>query len=77
MSKSTKRKHPLKKDSNQIDRNENNINKQLTEIRLNKHKNYLQSKNLEREIEIIQTKKSVKMYISPQKELFKRRAVVE
>ena len=77
MSKSTKRKHPSKKDSNQIDRNENNINKQLTEIRLNKHKNYLQSKNLEREIEIIQTKKSVKMYISPQKELFKRRAVVE
>ena len=39
--------HP-KKDSNQIDKNENNINKQLTEIRHNKHKNYLQSKNLER-----------------------------
>ena len=36
-----------KNDSNQIDKNENNINKQLTEIRLNKHKNYLQSKNLE------------------------------
>ena len=39
--------HP-KKDSNQIDKNENNINKQLTEIRHNKQKNYLQSKNLER-----------------------------
>ena len=77
MSKSTKRKHPSKKDSNQIDRNENNINKQLTEIRLNKHKNYLQTKNLEREIEIIQTRKDVKMYISPQRGLFKRRAVVE
>ena len=37
-----------KNDSNQIDKNENNINKQLTEIRLNKHKNYLQSKNFER-----------------------------
>ena len=37
-----------KNDSNQIDKNENNINKQLTEIRLNKHKNYLQSKNVER-----------------------------
>ena len=37
-----------KKDSNQIDKNENNINKQLTEIRHNKHKNYLQSKKLER-----------------------------
>ena len=37
-----------KNDSNQIDKNENNINEQLTEIRLNKHKNYLQSKNLER-----------------------------
>ena len=37
-----------KKDSNQIDKNENNINKHLTEIRHNKHKNYLQSKNLER-----------------------------
>ena len=39
MSKSTKRKHPSKKDSKQIDKNENNINK---------HKNYLQSKNLKR-----------------------------
>ena len=37
-----------KKDSKQIDKNENNINKQLTEIRHNKHKIYLQSKNLER-----------------------------
>ena len=32
----------------QIDKNENNINKQLIEIRHNKHKIYLQSKNLER-----------------------------
>ena len=37
-----------KKDSKQIDKNENNINKQLTEIRHNKHKIYLQSKNLEK-----------------------------
>ena len=37
-----------KKDSKQIDKNENNINKQLTEIHHNKHKIYLQSKNLER-----------------------------
>ena len=37
-----------KKDSKQIDKNENNINKQLTEIRHNKHKTYLQSKNLGR-----------------------------
>ena len=49
MSKSIKRKHyPSKKDYNQIDKNENNINKQLPEIRHNKHKNYLQSKNLEK-----------------------------
>ena len=48
MSKSTKRIHPSKKVSKQIDKNENNINKQLTEIRHNKYKNYLQSKNLER-----------------------------
>ena len=38
----------IKKDSNQIDKNENKINKQLTEIHHNKHKTYLQSKNLER-----------------------------
>ena len=37
-----------KKDSDEIDKNENNINKQLTEIRHNKHKKYLQSKNLDR-----------------------------
>ena len=48
MSKPTKRKHPSKKVSKQIDKNENIINKQLTEIRHNKYKNYLQSKNLER-----------------------------
>ena len=36
------------KDSVQIDKSENNINKQLTEICHNKHKNYFQSKNLER-----------------------------
>ena len=48
MSKSTKRKHPSKKDSKHIDKNENNINKQLTEIGHNKHKNDLQNKNLER-----------------------------
>ena len=36
------------KDSKQIDKSENNINKQLTEICHNKHKIYLQSKNLER-----------------------------
>ena len=48
MSKSTKRKHPSKKKTKQIDKNENNINKQLTEIRHNKHKIYLQSKNFER-----------------------------
>ena len=47
MSKSTK-KHASKKKTKQIDKNENNINKQLTEIRHNKHKIYLQSKNLER-----------------------------
>ena len=35
-------------DPNQIDKNENNMSKQLTKIRLNKHTNYLQSKNLER-----------------------------
>ena len=39
-----------KKDSNHVDKNENNINKQVTEIRRNKHKNYLQSKNIERNI---------------------------
>ena len=37
-----------KKDSNQIDKNENSINKQVTATRHNKYKNYLQSKNLER-----------------------------
>ena len=37
-----------KNGSDQIDKNENNINKQLTEIRHNKQKNYLQSKTLER-----------------------------
>ena len=37
-----------KKDSNQIDKNENNINKQLTETRHNNHENYLQSKNLKK-----------------------------
>ena len=37
-----------KKDSKQIDKNENNANKELTEIRRNKHKIYLLSKNLER-----------------------------
>ena len=42
------RKHPSKKDSEQIDKNEYSINKQLTEIYHNKHKIYLQSKNLER-----------------------------
>ena len=34
--------------STQIEKNESNINKQLTEIRRNKHKNCLQSKNLVR-----------------------------
>ena len=48
MSKSTKRKHPSKKDSELIDKNEYSVNKQLTEIYHNKHKIYLQSKNLER-----------------------------
>ena len=38
----------LKKDSKQIDKNENNISKQLTEIRHNKHKIHLESKNLDR-----------------------------
>ena len=51
-----------KKDSKQIDKNENNINKQLTEICHNKHKNYLQSKIVERNRNR-QTMKSVKMYI--------------
>ena len=37
------------KNSKQIDKNDSNINKQLTEIRHNKHKNYLQSKSLERD----------------------------
>ena len=37
-----------KKGSNKIDKNENKINKQLTEICHNKHKNYLQSKILEK-----------------------------
>ena len=45
MSKSTKRKHPSKKDFEQIDKNEHSVNKQLTEIYHNKHKIYLQSKN--------------------------------
>ena len=45
---SPKEKSIKKKDSKQIDKNENNINKQITEIRHNKHKNYLESKNLER-----------------------------
>ena len=35
-----------KRDSKPIDKSKNNINKQLTEIRHNKHKNYLQNKNL-------------------------------
>ena len=50
MPKSTKRKYASKKkvDSKQIYKNKNNINKQLTEIRHNKHKNYLQSKNLKK-----------------------------
>ena len=42
----TKGKHPSKKNSKQIDKYENNINKQLIEIRHNKHRIYLQSKNL-------------------------------
>ena len=63
MSKSTKENVHQKKESEQIDKNEININKQATEIRHNKHKNYLQNKNL-REVEISQTTKSVKMYIS-------------
>ena len=63
MSKSTKENVHQKKESEQIDKNEININKQTTEIRHNKHKNYLQNKNL-REVEISQTTKSVKMYIS-------------
>ena len=51
MPKSTKRKYASKKkvDSKQIYKNKNNINKQLTEIRHNKHKNYLQSKNSKRD----------------------------
>ena len=50
MPKSIKREHypSKKKDSNQIDKNENNINKQLTETRHNNHENYLQSKNLKK-----------------------------
>ena len=63
MSKSTKENVHQKRESEQIDKNEININKQTTEIRHNKHKNYLQNKNL-REVEISQTTKSVKMYIS-------------
>ena len=35
-----------KKDFKQIDKNENNISKQLNEIRHNKHKIYLQSKTM-------------------------------
>ena len=42
------KKTSIKKDFQQIDKNENNINKRLTEICHNKHKIYLQSKNLER-----------------------------
>ena len=38
-----------KKDCNQVEKKKKNINKQLTEIRHNKHKNYLQSKNLKRD----------------------------
>ena len=34
--------------SNKIGKKENNINKQLTEIRHNKYKDYLESKSLER-----------------------------
>ena len=37
-----------KKDSKQVNKNENSINKQLTEIHHDKHNNSLQSKNLER-----------------------------
>ena len=37
-----------KNDSNKIEKNENSIKKQLTEIGPNKYKNYSQSKNLER-----------------------------
>ena len=40
--------HKKKKDSKQIYKIESIINKQLTEICHNKHKSYLQSKNLER-----------------------------
>ena len=42
------KKTSIKKDFKQIDKTDNNINKQLTEIRHNKHKVYLQSKNLDR-----------------------------
>ena len=49
MSESNKRKHVHHgQDSNQIDKNENKINKELTEIRHYKHKNYLQSKSVQR-----------------------------
>ena len=42
------RKHPSRENSKQIDKNKNNKKKQQTEIRHNKDKIYLQSKNLER-----------------------------
>ena len=42
------KKTSIKKDFKQIDKTDNNINKQLTEIRHNKHKVYLQRKNLDR-----------------------------
>ena len=42
------KKTSIKKDFKQIDKNENNINKQLTEICHNKCKIYLQSTSLER-----------------------------
>ena len=45
---STKESIHQKKDSKQIDQNEKNINKQLTEIPHNKHNIYLRSKNIER-----------------------------
>ena len=43
-----KKHYPSQKDSSQINKNENNINKQLTKIRHKKHKNYVQNKNLDR-----------------------------
>ena len=57
-----------KKKTKQIDKNENNINKQLIEIRHNKHKIYLQSKNLERNRNQTNIEER-QVYISGQKEL--------